>query len=152
MHLPDPASAIARLVRTLRPGGWLLAEDSDTTVVAAADHSHPLAPAFDSVIQKKNEFLRTAGVMDVFFPMALPGLVEQVGLSECGNEAVTRIVHGGGTIARIFAMSAQRVDHLLVEQGVASQRDVADQQRAFKDPTFTFRSTLIASAWGRRSR
>jgi protein-L-isoaspartate O-methyltransferase len=148
--LADPESLTHRLIGALKPGGWLLTVNSDTSVMSAVDKSHPLAKSFDTVMRRKTEVLGAAGVIDLQFVRSLPGLLERFGLSDIGNEGVVNIVRGGDAYAVMAGVASKSVDPLLLQHGAATAAEIADQQKAYADPTFDFLSAILLAVWGRR--
>jgi len=44
----------------------------------------------------------------------------------------------------------QLTDKMLLANGVLTESEIDDRQRALADPTFYFRDLLLDAAWGRR--
>jgi len=150
MHVLDRDAAFERMVSALRPGGVLLIEERDVSVARPVDDSHPLALAFTSTIRQEVDFLRAAVETDVGY--ALPNLFLQAGLQDVGNEVVGRIESGGGAWAQMFKLTTAHIERSLVEQGVLSEDQVAERQRALDDPTFQFLGYLNVAVWGLQAR
>ena len=149
VHIPEAGAALMSLIRALTPGGVLLIEEPDTTVIAAMDKTHPLAASFDNLMGKKIEFLRSTGVMDMSFTMTIPALLRDAGLEDCGNEGTTQIARGGSVIAGVVLSAFERLDPMLVAHGVTTATEVDDAHSALRDPTFAFRNMITLAAWGR---
>ncbi|MGA7054901.1 MAG: class I SAM-dependent methyltransferase, partial [Mycobacterium sp.] len=88
MHLRDPLAVLRRMTAALRPGGWLMVEDVDNGTVEAADPAHPCAAAFDLCAQARIKFLLAGGIMDLRYGRTLPVHMEELNLTDVGNEAV----------------------------------------------------------------
>jgi hypothetical protein len=76
-----------------------------------------------------------------------PRSSEEAGLTEIGNEGVSRIVRGGEAEARLNCATLQA----FMERGILSQTEYADLQSAFFDPSFSFITRTIGVAWGKRA-
>ena len=150
MHLGDPADVLRRMADALRPGGWLVTEETDHAVAGSIDSAHPLAEAFDICYRHRIEFASDAGVMDLCFARVLPAYVEALSFEEVGNEGVAHVIRGGEVPARILARSFQELDPQLVAAGLVTDSQAADARRAFADPTFLFRGVLLQSIWARK--
>jgi ubiquinone/menaquinone biosynthesis C-methylase UbiE len=149
-HLLNPAAAATAMVRALRRGGWLLAEEGDFTVMASVDDTHPLAGRFNTALRKRFEFSHSTGTSYPYFGRALPPLVARLDLLECGNEASTSVIQGGTPAALFAEKTIQRLDEVMLEKGALTEAEVADRQRALVDPTFWFVDVMTVAAWGRR--
>jgi SAM-dependent methyltransferase len=150
MHLDDPEAALRRMAAALRPGGWLLVEETDNDVIAAADDHHPLAGPFSAVWGGTVRFLEEAGIMHMTLGRSVPAMMASAGLVDVADEGVTRLVRGGEPLARILRESWVLFEHRLAAGGVASDDELAAVRRAYDDPTFAFRNCLMVSSSGRR--
>ena len=77
--------------------------------------------------------------------------MESLGLIELGNEAVTRVVHGGSASSRYLVQSGQLIDDAIIAKGVLAESEVVDFRRALEDPAFIYRGALMQFVWGRRT-
>jgi SAM-dependent methyltransferase len=150
MHMTNPAEVLGRMVATLRPGGWLLADEPDFAIAESVDPTHPMADMFDCCWRKWIGFLATAGIFDPRFGKILPTQIESLGLVEMGNNASTRVVRGGEPYSLLWIQTWQRTNDAIVDAGVLTESELVDMQRAFVDPTFTYRTLLLQSVWGRK--
>src|SRR5262249_37893120 len=106
MHLPDPLRALQRMVNALRPGGWLLVQETDGAASFGAAHpKHPRAARFDRSSQRFWAALKTGGIMDLDFGRRLPGLFEGLRVRDLEHEGVTLMGRGGDPMARFMHMT-----------------------------------------------
>jgi SAM-dependent methyltransferase len=150
MHLSDPASVLEKMVKALRPGGWLLVEDVDNSSVGAVDDTHPLAASFTNGCRRRFEFSTAAGISDCWIGAALPSLMQSVGLIEVGNEGVSHIYRGGEPMSLMWIKTWGRLNDRLVDEGVVTEEDINTLRQAYEDPTFAFRGPITEAVWGRR--
>jgi SAM-dependent methyltransferase len=149
-HLRDPVAVLRRMTAALRPGGWLMVEDTDNGTVEAADPAHPFAAAFDLCAQARIKFLLAGGVMDLRYGRTLPVHMEELKLTDVGNEAVALVGRGCSPMSQLMIRSFRPMDDAMVANGVVGKSDASDAQRAFEDPSFLYRGGLIVAAWGRK--
>jgi len=71
-------------------------------------------------------------------------------LVELGNEGIARVVHGGDPFSHMWIKTWQRIDDAVIDRGVLSESEVAKMRQAYEDPTFTYRTQLTQSVWGRK--
>jgi ubiquinone/menaquinone biosynthesis C-methylase UbiE len=150
MHLDEPADALRRMTGALRAGGWLVAADPDNDVAGSVDPKHPLSQLFDSCYRKRVEFASVAKIADFRFGKVLLAYIEAAGLVELGNEGIARVVHGGDPFSHMWIKTWQRIDDAVIDCGVLSEGEVRTMRQAYEDPTFTYRTQLTQSVWGRK--
>jgi 2-polyprenyl-3-methyl-5-hydroxy-6-metoxy-1,4-benzoquinol methylase len=149
-NVSDPAAALAQMVRSLRPGGWLLTEEVDNSCARAVDDSHPLAEAWTSLFHRWSDYMREAGIIDTAIGRSLPSLLESAGLVNVENEGFSRICRGGDPMALIWVQSMEYTNPRLLSEGVLSEADVETLRKAYLDPTFAFRNPFMQTAWGKK--
>ena len=144
VHLPDPEQIARRMVAALRPGGWLMAEEPDLTVMVAVSRDHPAAEDFDSVVR------RAYVHHSLGFAKSLPVLTDRLGLTDCGHEVTGSIVRGGEPRARLRAETLRRSRTNYLANGVLTEEEYERLARALHDPAFAYLAHLSVAAWGRR--
>jgi SAM-dependent methyltransferase len=148
-HLADPAGGLARLVRHLRPGGWIMVEDIDYR----GHFCEPDCPALWRAVELYTEAVRQRGA-DANIGPRLPGLLRQVGLEEVAMHvhAPARMAPGG--IKELVALTALRIAETAVGDGLESEEAMAhltDELFAFaRDPDTVLAGPRICQAWGTR--
>ena len=125
MHMANPAEVLERMVATLRPGGWLLADEPDFAIAEPVDSIHPMAELFDSCWRRWIDFLAAAGIFNPRFGMILPSSMESAGLVEMGNHGGTRVVRGGEPHSRLWIQTWQRTNAAIIAKGVLTESEVA---------------------------
>ena len=147
-HLPERDAVLARLVRALRPGGWLLAESLDyvsgVPVSELGGREHARSQAV-----RLREF--AASGLDASYGRRLPGALRAAGLADVGNEGRVWVMEGGSPGARWFRLSMQQVRGRLVGAGKLADADVDRMLELFEDPAWPALMPIIMAAWGRRA-
>lgn len=150
MHLSRPSQALQKMVGALRPGGWLLVEDTDYLSFTALEGAPELQKRFDRTIAAMLEILFAQGVVNPYFGRRLPGLVGELDLVESGQEGTTRVVRGGEPAARYQRLNFCR----LVRPDVAGRDGIGKDDfdflaKTFASPSFTFVDRMVFGVWGR---
>ena len=140
--------AIRQMAACVRPGGWLLDEDSDwENAGAPVDPTHPSYDEYQRVWRDGDWW--TVRGYDKHFGRKLPALFERSGLEDIRSEAATEVVRGGSIWPRWWIPTLEVID----EQGGAddaSRRDVAVMTEALGDPTLWVHREVLHACWGRR--
>jgi 2-polyprenyl-3-methyl-5-hydroxy-6-metoxy-1,4-benzoquinol methylase len=151
MHLPDPITALRRMVDAVRHGGWLLVEEVEgTTTFGAADARHPCAASFDRSSRALWAALKEMEIMDLDFGGYLPALFMGLGVRGLGRDAVTLTGRGGDPMARFWRMTDELLRGRLVAADVLTEADFDERGRAYDDPSFCFTGFTLVGVWGRR--
>jgi SAM-dependent methyltransferase len=99
MHLPDRDRVIGKLITSLRPGGWLLVEESDFYPVDATA-PEPYRGAWTAV----NVALARAGMV-LNWARHLPALLQGLGLVAIEGEAEVAMFPGGSAMAELVQLT-----------------------------------------------
>jgi SAM-dependent methyltransferase len=151
LHLPDPDAALAKMTASLRPGGWLLAEDSDMCVQVAADPDHPDAELFEGFHRRIWDHLRSVGYFDTKLGRTLPPRLRAQGLVDVDFEASATFQRGGDPGAELQRHNfGSALGPMLVERGVVGRDELERVVALYADPSFGYLSGLNVAAWGRR--
>lgn len=142
--------AIQRMKACLKPGGWIVLEDSDTLSMASADPTHPLSERFDQQMAAAAESIRALNAIDITAGRALLSRLEHAGFAALRHEAIARIEPGGSPLARWFIQSTEATRPFFLSRGADYAKGTDLAIRAFGDPTFRLMSTLEHAAWGQK--
>ncbi|MBV8197798.1 MAG: methyltransferase domain-containing protein [Candidatus Eremiobacteraeota bacterium] len=142
-HLPEREAAFGRMVRALRPGGWLVVTDSDFGTVRLSEKDgafYRVASAFDAAT-------RAAG-WDPQFGPALASMFENAGLVDVTSASMADYERGGPH-ATLLAISYVRLRDILLAQGARSADidHVVERMKGSDVGTF---SPTVWTARGRR--
>jgi 2-polyprenyl-3-methyl-5-hydroxy-6-metoxy-1,4-benzoquinol methylase len=149
LHLADPQQAVRNMAAAVRPGGWLLIEDADYVSLVAANPAHPRAARFDQIVRKLQAFFAASGAFDPFLGRSLPSLITAAGLAEAGSEAIACYRQGGSGEAELLRRSLERMNPMVLSNGVVGQKELEAVSAATADPSFSFLDALSVAAWGR---
>ena len=148
-HLPERLVVLARLVDELAPGGVILVEDLDTGEVRTVDREGPDHELIVRMARAFNQLLATRGGVSDFAANALRTL-RGLGLEDTGASGHVAIDHGGAGWATVQEANARQVRAGLHDQGI-SAGDIDRYLAVLADPDTIVGSSVLVSAWGRRS-
>jgi SAM-dependent methyltransferase len=150
-HLRDGRDrGLSHMVDALRPGGWLIAEDTAFGEYRATNSTDELATEFDSVMSRTFAFIAQADIFDPFINASLRSAFEGAGLEQVIVEELSLPLRGGDPMAVMFAKSWQRFDPMLIEQGVISSAEASARYDAHLDPARTFSYGSVVATGRRR--
>jgi SAM-dependent methyltransferase len=149
IHLADWPLAVDNLLRSLKPGGWLLLEEPDFGVARALAGQEQFYQGFERVHQAIRKMFRESG-RDPNFGVRLPKLLQDLGLGQIGIENDVPIVAGGSVLAEIMRLSALALSQAYLATGEASEADLASYQAFATDPTSWAIYHGLVRAWGRK--
>jgi SAM-dependent methyltransferase len=136
MHLPDPAAALARMAQALRPGGWLVAENSDYSSFSAASPDHPRAAGWNRAAAEVMAVVEGHALFAPNLGRRIPQLVAQTGLRIVAHDGRTSVRRGGDPVAHLLVKSFDHVAGLVAFVGVGAELEAV--LAGLDDPTFEF--------------
>jgi SAM-dependent methyltransferase len=148
--LPGRDEIVLRLVRALRPGGWLVIEEFCSAFHVGSD---PWDDE-DRLLRHVQDALLAVLVgrgSDFAWASTLAQRLRTVGLREVGAEGRLILGTGGSAATRLIASTLLQFERQIVDAGMTSEADLGGVLRALNRPQFAAFLPLLMSAWGRRS-
>jgi SAM-dependent methyltransferase len=151
IHVPQREAIIPRLVTALKPGGWLVVEDYDTTLV---DRAFPCANADDAkTVQKCFGALRTlmeVRGMDMSWGRSLHRRLVASGLANVTAEAHFDFRRGGSPGAQLDKANLCQVRDQLLGERLLTSEELNCLLRRLDDPDFVLAAPVMFSALGQQ--
>ena len=148
MHLPARDRVLSRLLRALKPGGWLVCEEFDRTSVPPDPTMSP-----GEIALKTHEAMgrlhHDQGVAP-HYGRLLPGRLRGLGLIGLGAEARLVMVQSGSWSARLLRASYERRRRAMIDAGYVTEEEFDADLARMEAADFMMPSPLMWSAWGRR--
>lgn len=148
-HLPDRIGALRRMRAALKPGGWLLIENTDSSswlpdpATDAADQA-----LFLQWTAAYCELCRQAGA-DAYAGRHLFGEMTRLGLADVGAEGRVFMVRGGSPPAEVWRLTAVQVRPRILATGLLTAAEMGRVEALLADPRFVWMEGLVMAAWGR---
>lgn len=118
-HLPNPRTALSRLVKRLRPGGMLVVEDIDFS----GHLCYPEHPAFRSYHELHIESMHRRGG-DPYIGPKLPGMLKEAGL--CQIEVnVEQPIGITGEVKLVPAITMENIGEAILSDGLCTKEELA---------------------------
>jgi SAM-dependent methyltransferase len=148
MHLAERDVALRNMVQALKPGGWLLVEDSDDVSMVLDPRFRPSQP-FAKGRSALRQFFSAAG-FDSNYGRRLVGDMCAAGLVEVGGEGHVELLRPGTPQHQFALLTFGQVRARLAQTGVLSEEDADAFVAAFNAPDFVGMSPITLAVWGRK--
>ncbi len=146
-HVPERERALDRMLDALRPGGWILLEDSDFTPF----EQQPRPAAFAAVSDAMTQGSLRSRDWDRFVGRRLLAWLRARGLREVQAEGHVWTMRGGQDSAEWYVLAMEYAGANLVRAGALAAATVAQALREARDPDFALLSPLALACWGRKA-
>jgi SAM-dependent methyltransferase len=146
-HLPERDAILGRLVESLKPGGWLLAEDAQWDSSLPEDDD---AVELSRRVWAAGLRLGALAGSDGRYALKLPRALRSHGLVDVGDEGAARLVEGASAESAFFILSVDQVYDRLVALGFVERVDLDRYTALWEDPNFVATCLTLLGAWGRK--
>ncbi|MGW0891220.1 class I SAM-dependent methyltransferase [Saccharopolyspora sp. NPDC002578] len=149
-HLPQREAVLAKLARSLKPGGWLQIDEFDTSyepLLLAADEDSALL--YEKFLTAKAVVMRSAGV-DEEWGRRVPLAMHRAGLVDVDPRPHVQLRHRGSADLRLLV---HRLDHMrdgLLAAGM-TEAELVRVRAVMLHPEFRAASSLMYSVHGRKA-
>jgi SAM-dependent methyltransferase len=148
MHLPERETALARMISALKPGGWLVDEEYDSS-------SMPPDPAVNPgevLLQTQVALMRLLddGGVDRLYGRRLFGRLRAHGLVSISGEARAFMWQRGSPGAALVRATYELLRGVMIDGNYITQQQFEEDVARLDDPDFLMPSAILWSAWGRR--
>jgi SAM-dependent methyltransferase len=142
IHLPERERVLERLMRCLKPGGWLLMEEREAAAVPIR------IPAVHSAWKAMEGGLRAGGV-GTGWPHMMPSLLQQQGLIEVRAEGEIPIFEGGSEMAKFWCITWEQMRERMIATGLIDDSGLEKAMRVLREPGEWFVAPAVFAVWGR---
>jgi len=149
VHAAERDRALATMVRSLKPGGWLLIEDADPQLqpLTCLDERGPREQLANRLKRDFRSLLVERGV-DVAFGRSLPHRLRDHGLTDVSADAYFSV--GGPLCVALELQTLEQIGSRLLAAGLATADELAAHREAVMSGELDFATSPLISAWGRR--
>jgi ubiquinone/menaquinone biosynthesis C-methylase UbiE len=153
IHVPARELVLERMITALKPGGWLVVEDFDTTLI---DISYPTADAssavlFQKVMAAQNRLMAgRSGELSLTWGRSLYRRLRAYGLVNVGMEGYLAIRESRTPGARLVKANFEQIREEAVRAGFLTDEEIGQALALLDDPNFAISASVMFTAWGRR--
>ena len=148
--LPERLRVLDKLVKALKPGGWLLIEDYDTQLVPPElATSDPTAAAKFAKVRDALLELMTRSGLGHTYARELHHRLRERGLMQVQNYGAIAMFAGGSPGADLQRANFRQVYRAVIEAGLVSEGEFQEVMSLLSDPQFTAFTATMFSAMAR---
>jgi 2-polyprenyl-3-methyl-5-hydroxy-6-metoxy-1,4-benzoquinol methylase len=149
--LPEPRTALRRLVAALRPGGWLVAEELDfASAVPDPAMGAEACARFTRLVEAHNAVLAEHHGFDFTYGRRLAGDLAGAGLTEGGCEGRASMWRGGEAGGLIWRLTIAQLRETMIADRRMRAADLDAAMTLCGEPRFSSLSPVMVAAWARR--
>lgn len=152
IHLPGRDAVLRKLVSALKPGGWLVVEEFDSSLFqrGLVTRQAAMKAGIQQMEAVMEQLMLTRGA-NRDLGRELYGKLVDFGLEQVGARGTFVIGEGGSTVTNLMRANYAQVRDEAVSAGLTSAVDVDQVLAWLDDPTLAVSSPTMISAWGQRS-
>ena len=149
VHVANRERALATMVESLRPGGWLLLEEADPGLqpLVCPDESSDAERLANRLKRGFRTLMAERGV-NLAFGRTLPRLLRRAGLVDVQSDAYFPM--GGPACDELERATIEQIRDQLIEHGLATPDEIERHLRAVATGQLDLATSPLVSAWGRR--
>ncbi|MFF7953271.1 class I SAM-dependent methyltransferase [Streptomyces griseorubiginosus] len=144
-HLPEREELVARAVRWLKPGGWLVL--GDPMCMPAEFSAHAPVRRFFGALERG---WKAQGSDMTGWATTIPALLARAGLRDIDVLSRINLLGGKGPYGALAAANLRQEGAYLVAAGLLDQDDVDAVTALCEEPDFTDIRSITVYAWGRK--
>lgn len=144
-HLPDREAVLAKVVRWLAPGGWILVQDLDRFPIASSPHM-----VYGKVSEAMCDAVTRLIGTDTAWARTFPAPLARVGLADLDAEVFVPATGGQAPMGRFWLRSAEQLESDLYEHFGVTGPEFTQMRALMNDPDFHDFSLASVATWGRR--
>ena len=148
MHLPERKDVLRRLVKALRPGGWLLDEEFDVLSLPTDHNLNQHEVALKSFFAL-NEMLSERGV-ELRCGRFLYASLRSLGLTGIGAEAGLSMGGGRSVVADLIRSTICQLRDGMIASGRITAEEIEHDLERLGDADSLMLTPTMWTAWGRR--
>jgi len=143
-HLPHPERVVERMMKALRPGGWLLLEEVDFFPLGASS-----SQVYIDFMTALTKTVVASSGGNSLWARSLPELITKQGLTSLYADAEVAILRGGSPIAEFFQFTAAQMREQVIASGALSAKRFDAGVALLKDPDFWAFAGAGIGVWGK---
>ncbi len=148
IHIAEYRKAFERMLRCVKPGGWVVIEEPDFQAARAVTGPEESRLSFGRVTDAIERMFTSLG-MDYALGAQLPALFQEYDLSHLTVEHEGHLSAGGSMVAQLMKLSAEQLRDKYVATGKVTEADIEQYCRLADDPDAwaIYYATVAVTGW-----
>ena len=148
-HIQQRETALRRMLSSLKPGGWLVCEDTDSASVTLLSPTNPASRELFARVERAKDAVLTARG-HAYCGRQLYGYFCALGLERVRTEGRAPLIYARTAPARWKALSVDQIRTDIVGTGLATDADIDGYLALVDSQEFVAQGFTVMTAWGRR--
>ena len=150
IHIPERSKVLQKIAAAVKPGGWMLIEESDfVTNQANPGVIESFNRLYEYIVQETHASLESRGV-DCHCGAHLPNMLQSLGFESLGGEGRASLFQGGSVDAECQKLTFEQLKDDILARRRVTEQELCDFLALFENPSFSWRGPLRVSVYGRR--
>jgi SAM-dependent methyltransferase len=149
LHLPERRKVLERLLATLKPGGWILAEEFDALSLGADPNRHPSESSVQT-FALMHKVMVDSGI-DLRFGRSLAAVLKANGFTDVISEGQIYMWRGGSRGAEMYQANIRQLRDSIEGTGLITANEIERDLATLCRDEVMFPSPIMWSARARRA-
>jgi ubiquinone/menaquinone biosynthesis C-methylase UbiE len=146
MHLPGRELALQRMIRALKPGGWLVVEEFDGLSILPNSNVNPGEEDL-RILRACYQVLMARGV-EMRYGRFLPQQLRAQGLVNVGAEASVSVWSGHSAGTSLFKLNFEELADAILRAGLMTEAEYKADLKRLEERDFLMLSPMMWTTWG----
>jgi SAM-dependent methyltransferase len=140
-HISERDAVLVKLVRSLKPGGWILVHDLDSSG-SGGMNARPAVPVSDELRVALEHVAAAAARLDVergrdmTYGGRIYGQMVALGLKDVEAEFLNRVIRAESPAGRLAALNSEQMREQFISTGLVSSEELDLINEVSRQPTF----------------
>jgi ubiquinone/menaquinone biosynthesis C-methylase UbiE len=153
IHVPECEQALQQMATALKPGGWLVIDDFDVTLLDSTYPTADIAAAalFQKMRSAQNRLMAVrSGEQALTWGRSLYQRLRALGLANVDMEGFLPLREGRSPGAHLIRANFEQIRQEAITAGYITNEEVAQMLALLDNPDFAVSAPVMFTAWGRR--
>lgn len=146
MQIPERELALQRMLKSLKPGGWIVIEEFDDLSIVPDSSINPGEEELQ--VRRAFQHVLAARGVELRFGRLLPQKLQAYGLVNVGAEASVFMWKGHSAGTSLLKLNCQELRGPIIDSGLISQVEFDAEMKRVDERDFLMPSPMMWTVWG----